>query len=229
MQVQRINTPGQEEFLSTATDWLAGHIVAAIAERGRALIALSGGSTPGPVYRALSTRSEIDWIRVRVLLMDERCVPPVHDESNQRLIRETLLEPAGIPVELCVFPDTALSPDACAAQLEDQVRAALADGPIDVAVFGMGTDGHTASLFPPLSETAFGPGLAVHTVTDTFAVHDRVSLTVPPLAEARAKLLLLTGAEKLHVFEEMIQAPQDPRRWPLQEILERDAMVLTRL
>ena len=87
--------------------------------------------------------------------------------------------------------------------------------PPDLMILGMGNDGHITSLFPPVTEEAFGEIFALHTTTDTFAVHDRISASPLVIMAAQAHLLLLKGKEKNKVFEECIKAEMNPVRWPL--------------
>lgn len=205
-------------FAQQGAALLAHWLQSSVAHNGTAVLALSGGRTPGPVYTQLARHPDIPWSQVTIILADERCVRPDHAASNQRLIRETLLEHLDAQPDT-LFPDTTLSPDACARTYAERVAAILKDRTMDVLVLGMGEDGHIASLFPPLPEAAFGEAAAIHTVTDRFAVRDRVSLTLPVLSAAQHVLLLLKGAEKIRLFEEMQRAPFDPRQRPLQEIL----------
>src|SRR2546428_4976110 len=143
----------------------AGRFVAAagdaIASRGRFIVALSGGSTPRDTYLRLGTGalvSKVMWSRVQVLWGDERCVPPHDVESNYRMARETLLDRVPVPAANVHRIHGEDDPATAAGVYEAMLRALLrtpADPPtatagarIDLVLFGLGEDGHTASLFP---------------------------------------------------------------------------------
>ncbi len=161
-------------------------------------LALSGGKTPVPLYRALAAAPDVPWPRVQVFLVDERFVPLDDENSNWRLARETLLDHVPVP-ECNLFPvpthlDTA---GQAAAAYEATVRSALGPAPAwDVAVMGMGEDGHTASLFPG-SDFQDASGLVAHTLSPpTSPVKDRITATLPFLNRTRHVLFLVTGAPK---------------------------------
>jgi 6-phosphogluconolactonase len=155
---EHIHTASEEQFVQRATVHLYAAIQASLRAQGRCLLGLSGGSTPGPIYALLgrsgraqhvaSLQERIDWSKVHIFLIDERYVPKDHEESNQRLIAETLLACARIPRANIVFPKTTLSVKRCVADYEDRLRALLAESSLDIVILGMGEDGHIASLFP---------------------------------------------------------------------------------
>jgi len=165
----------------------------ALAARGTFSIALSGGNTPRETYRTLARRgSETDFARWEVFLADERVVPAADERSNGRLVRETLLAGAESPPRFHAVPTELGDPAAVARAYERELRGALER--IDLVLLGVGTDGHTASLFPgdpALDETARWVAPAG---LDTDL--PRVTLTYPALAGARHIVLLARGAEK---------------------------------
>ena len=125
-------------------------------QRGRFLVALSGGSTPRALHQALVAhyRDLIPWERVQVFWSDERCVPPDDKESNYRMARETLLELVPLPAtNIHRMPGERTDYDAAAADYEAEIRQVFGLPPdvlprFDLILLGMGPDGHTASLFP---------------------------------------------------------------------------------
>lgn len=200
-------------------------IATTLRQQERCVLCLSGGSTPKPAYEELSASSEVEWPRLRLCLADERCVPPAHHDSNTLLLHETMGK--RMEAEHVVVPNTHLTPQACSDDYEERVLRLLETGVIDILVLGMGDDGHIASLFPPVSNAALQRMGAVHTVTQKFAVHDRVSLTLPLLARAKHILLLLTGDAKRATWERCLAAPRDEKRWPLHALLDERLTVLT--
>ncbi|CAN5120455.1 6-phosphogluconolactonase [soil metagenome] len=121
----------------------------AIAARGKAFIAVSGGKSPIGWFERLST-AKLDWSKVSVLLVDERWVDESSDDSNAALVRRHLLQNAARPARLVPLFNGGLSPFTARADLEAALAAL--DWPLDVAVLGMGADGHTASWFPDAPE-----------------------------------------------------------------------------
>jgi 6-phosphogluconolactonase len=122
-----------------------------IAARGRFLLALAGGTTPRRLYLKLAEEGlHIDWRRVEIFFSDERLVPYDSPESNYGMAQKTLLRHVPIPPEQIHPVPTELSPEAAASAYEATVRATLdpTEPRLDMALLGMGPDGHTASLFP---------------------------------------------------------------------------------
>jgi 6-phosphogluconolactonase len=163
----------------------------AVAARGRASLALSGGSSPVPAYAALA-KLPVPWAQVDLFFVDERCVPPDHPDSNFRLVQQALLAPLGknAPRVFRMEGERA-DPDAAARDYEASLPAAL-----DVVVIGVGEDGHTASLFP-------GSPLLDERTRRVAAVFDspkppprRLTLTLPALRAARTCLGIVQGAGK---------------------------------
>jgi 6-phosphogluconolactonase len=195
----------QKTLCEAAVDKIVRLAAAAVAERGRFMLAVSGGKTPEPLYELLAQspwRERIDWTRVEVFWSDERCVPPESSESNFRLVHESLLSKLD-PVPRAVHRIEGEGPDRdrAAEAYEDEIRLAFGarrgEGPpsFDLVLLGMGADGHTASLFPH----APALGESVEWVVSSRAPappHDRITMTLPLLNRARTALFLVAGAEK---------------------------------
>lgn len=194
-----------EAWADAAATAIAYALGETLRERERVRLLLSGGSTPAPVYRALSGM-DIDWPRVDVALVDERWLMPDDPDANARLVRETLLQGPAAAASFQSLTRPGLS-------IEDAVHAANlhAHQAADVVVLGMGEDGHTASLFPRMrgfdEAIASGqPYVAVDTAgcpgAGRFA--RRISLTPAGLAPAHARFLLIRGASKRALFERAV-------------------------
>jgi 6-phosphogluconolactonase len=167
----------------------AAAIVAEAVRSARSLrLVLTGGTTPVRCY-ALLAAMELPWGRATVLFGDERCVPPLHPDSNYRLVTDALLRSA-CPATVHRIP-AELGPDEAAALYEPIVAAA----PLDLVLLGIGPDGHTASLFPgnPALEAS---GYVVGVRNATKPPPDRVSLTLRALREAKRVLILAAGPDK---------------------------------
>lgn len=219
MRGQEFILRNEEDFLEDGYAAIKTSMLDAIARNGTCIIGLSGGKTPGAIYAKLGSDASIDWNSVHVFLCDERYVPADHADSNRRMLNEALLREAVIPPENVHVPDTSLPLDACIAAYDEELNVLLRR-PADIVVLGMGADGHTASLFPPLHDEAFGPNRVIHTETDAFAVHDRISVTLPVLTDARDRILLLRGVDKIQTWQQMTSDDADARTWPLKAVAE---------
>lgn len=199
----------------------------AIAERGRAVLALAGGRTPFPAYRALASR-DLDWSRVVLMPTDERCVPHDHPACNLREMRNAFADAVGVRfVPLSVE-------DGSPAHSEAHARAMLLPyrHDFDAVVLGMGSDAHTASLFPGAANLA--PALDLSGSDDACRIDPvplppeapfpRITLTAARLLRARSLHLAITGEGKHTVLREA-QASQDVLRHPIAAILHADAML----
>jgi 6-phosphogluconolactonase len=176
----------------------------ASAARGRFRVALSGGSTPRAVHAELvrlARGEHVDWARWEVFFGDERCVPPVHADSNQRMARETLLAHVPIAPERVHPIRTELgSPVRVAETYERELASAFdltgRERPrFDLVLLGLGPDGHTASLFPGTTAVLERERNVVATRVEQLDAW-RVTLTAPALNAARCVLFLVAGADK---------------------------------
>ena len=195
---------------------------AAIAARGRFLIALSGGATPRGLFERLAGppwRERIDWRRCHVFWSDERAVPPDHPDSNYRMAREALLDHVPIPPDQVHRIHGEDDPDAEAAAYEQTLRASVAVGGLDLVLLGLGRDGHTASLFPA---GPAGRETARWVVADVDpGGRARVTLTPPAINAARAVAFLVTGADKAETLRAVHSGPFTPDLLPAQRISPR--------
>jgi 6-phosphogluconolactonase len=196
--VKQVTTFETRESLMRATAAsIATALEESIAKRGEGFAALSGGSTPEPAYERLA-QLELDWPHVTFLLVDERFVPPTDAASNEALLRRTLAPALAAGAKLLPMYFDGVSHYEAA----DRADALYADKPIDIALMGMGNDGHTASWFPqsPQLAEALAPN-ARRTVVAVGAAgaagsQQRLTLTRAALARAKNLVLLITGAEK---------------------------------
>lgn len=215
-----IETGSDQDFVTQAVTWMEQKIVNAIADTGRAIIGLSGGSTPRPVYGALGEAKSIEWDRVWIFLVDDRYCREDSPHSNQFLLRSSLLRSAPVPESQLIFPDTTLPLPACIAEYDTLIADLLRKGAPDFVTLGLGDDGHIASLFPPVPEEGFGPKNVIHTTTEKFDIRDRISVTMPVIAQAEAHLLMLKGAAKRNTWDALSKAEDNPKRWPMQAVLK---------
>ncbi|WP_414450191.1 6-phosphogluconolactonase [Burkholderia sp. 22PA0099] len=178
---------------------------APLAEHARATLAVSGGTSPRPFLQTLSHYA-LDWRHVDVTLVDDRWVADADDASNARLVRDTLLQNAAAGARFLPIVDTAATLDAHVAALNANPTYALPN----VAVLGMGEDGHTASIFAdaPEWEQAITTPARYVAVHPGAAPHPRVSLSLDALRRVDRLFLLISGARKREVLEAAAAAPQ---------------------
>ena len=198
------------EAAEAAADRLQSAIDEARRARGTAHLALAGGTTPRHTYELLASRID-DWTGVEVWFGDERAVGPDDPESNFRMASETLLAGGSGPEVHRIEGERGPEEAAAAYATELEERLPTEDGVpvLDLALQGLGPDGHTASLFPgnPAVEAA-GICVAVHEAPKP--PPDRITLTVPVLRAARSIVFLATGAEKADAVRALL-AGSDPK------------------
>jgi 6-phosphogluconolactonase len=216
---QLIATAVASEVAQEAATRIARALRSALGKNGRASVALSGGNTPREAYALLAREPALDWSRVNVFWIDERAVPPTDDRSNYRWAKETLLDRAAVPPER-VHRMRAEAPDldGAAREYERLIREQVevdAEGipAFDVAVLGVGEDGHTASLFPrdPAVDVVDRFVVAVPAKGEREA---RLTVTPPIIEHARCLLILAVGAAKREPLERAWSAQGDVHETP---------------
>jgi 6-phosphogluconolactonase len=195
----------------------------ALEKTGRFVIALSGGSTPRPIYNllpALWSQEAITWEQVHLLWGDERCVPLDHPHSNYRMAREAFIDRIDIPMDNIHPMRCADDIDASALAYEDTLRGLFPESTwptVDLILLGVGTDGHTASLFPnsPALERSDRwvvpnhiPGIE----------HKRLTLTLPVINAARTVAFLVEGSKKAEILGQVMRTDEDDIVYPAQLI-----------
>jgi 6-phosphogluconolactonase len=213
----------RSELRRVAAEILARKILAAARARGRCTIALSGGSTPGPVYEELGDSDlaqKVPWSQLEIYFADERAVPIDDPESNYRMVKETLLR--SHPELLGqVFRMPADAPDRD--QAAKRYARRLPD-PLDLLVLGMGPDGHTASLFPG-SPALDEKEQRVVAVTAPKPPPQRMTITPPVIERARVIVVMASGAEKAPMLARALGGEPDPKSVPAQ-LLRRATWVV---
>lgn len=207
-----------KEVARCAARWFVEWAWQAIARNGSFHAALSGGSTPGELFRQLASaeyRPQVDWAKVKLYWSDERCVPPEHPDSNYGMARTELLIRAPIPPANVFRMEAERSDLGRAAQeYEEVLRRELGRGPsglpqFDLIFLGMGVDGHTASLFPGMRGLQ-GTSRWVSTPPVAKLGARRMTLTLPVLNAARRVVFLVTGAEKAAILRTVLGEKVDP-------------------
>lgn len=214
-----------ERLAEAAAEAFAKYAADAVSARGVARIAISGGSTPKRMFELLAEepfRSQIDWSKLLLYWVDERCVAPDDADSNYRMTREHLLSKVPIPEANVFRMDGEINPEEAASRYEATLRNTFrlegAETPaFDLLLLGMGDDGHTASIFPQTSAIdAMGTLVTANHVPQKDSW--RITLTWPVINTARNVVFLIEGTAKADVLHEVLLGEYDPDRLPSQLI-----------
>lgn len=196
---------------------IAGDLNASLIHSDRALLAVPGGTTPGPIFDDLCA-ADLDWSRVDIILTDERWVPGDHPRSNTKLLKERLLVNRAADATLLPLYVPTDEPEAGLPELIPSIEARL---PIAVAVLGMGADMHTASLFPDSSEldAALAPNApALLPVRPASQPEARITLAAHVLNGAIHKHVVFKGKDKREALEKARSLP--PQQAPIRAVLD---------
>lgn len=232
MNTELIISPDIETLSSRAAELVAGYAAEAVKMRGRFTLALAGGGTPRGLYETLASpafRDRVPWESCLLFWGDERCVPPDDPESNYSLARRALLSKVPVvPDNVFRMPGEKEKPEIAARAYEEVLRArfptphpdgtAVSGGPafprFDLALLGMGDDGHTASLFPGSPVLDEKVRWVRHAAAPAgYPTRDRLTLTLPVLNAAARVMFLVTGVGKRKTLRRVFDTapPGDPR------------------
>jgi 6-phosphogluconolactonase len=213
--------PNRQTLVNDLAEHLATALSTSIAEQGQASLVVSGGSTPVPLFARLAAL-EIPWQQVVITLADERWVEPSSPDSNEQLVRKHLLRDRAAAAVFLGLKNAAATAEegvaACASRLQSIPR------PFTAVILGMGNDGHTASLFPCAAQLAQAADMHCGNLCTALrpqtAPHERMSLTLPALLDAREIILHITGLDKKAVLEKALAAGL-PEAMPIRFILQQ--------
>ena len=202
-----------ESLAELLADDIVQQINNSLAEKDVAVVALSGGSTPKPLFKALAKR-ELDWSKVIVTLVDERWVDQSHELSNEAFLKQWFITPLSIkPKFVSLYQSAELSEQTKAQVLANYCAATNSSTSqpraFDVVVLGMGGDGHTASFFPDASNISElvdpnSPAFLLYCESASTQV-PRITWSLPMLLSSSFLALHFTGASKKDVFEQAQQ------------------------
>ncbi|MCK9372194.1 MAG: 6-phosphogluconolactonase [Sulfuricurvum sp.] len=212
----------QRDLLDALSASIVCDLQQAIEEKGSAVLLVSGGSTPKPLFERLR-QSDIDWGRVRIGVCDERWVSPDHEESNEKLVTTHLIRDHAANARFVGMYREGLSADDAEKECDKTFRTLL--WPCDVAILGMGEDAHTASLFPLNEKLSSAFDLKNDSfciaITPQSAPHQRMSLTLSALMQVKHLYLHFEGEKKRAVFEEaMMEGDRDAM--PIRSLLHQE-------
>ncbi len=218
-----------EELAVAAAERFAEYARKSQQGQGRFSVALAGGKTPRRVYELLATEkfsNRVDWDRVFLFFGDERCVPPVHPDSNYAMAHDALISKVEIPAAN-VFRLTGESePEVSAKSYESRLREFFAPRvwpSFDLTLLGMGADGHTASLFPGSDVLDESTRWVVSTKSPQGQC--RLTLTLGALNHGLRTIFLITGDEKAATLSEILCGGPGSRRFPASLVKPVDGTV----
>jgi 6-phosphogluconolactonase len=212
--------PDRQALVEAAFTLVVERIRAAIAERQSCAIALSGGSTPQPLYAALAT-ADLPWHQIYIFWGDERYVPATHPDSNYGMTKRVWLDLVPIPTaNVHPMPTNLTQPQLAADDYDRQIVAHFGLEPafipvFDIILLGMGDDGHTASLFPHTAALSVLDRLVTVGEKDG---QPRLTFTFPLINQARSVIFLVSGASKQTALAEVFAPICDATTYPSRQI-----------
>jgi len=208
--------PDLQGLIARAQDAILSSLATAIQERGQFTIALSGGSTPKPLYEAIGSLN-LDWNKIHVFWGDERYVPSNHPDSNELMARIAWLNRVPIPqTNIHAIPTLSGNPVADANKYEQHLQEFFHCSPgtfpsLDVILLGMGDDAHTASLFPHTEALQVRDRLVTVGNKDG---NPRITFTYPLINAARSVIFLAAGANKRPALSQVFAEVADDFTYP---------------
>jgi 6-phosphogluconolactonase len=196
--------PDRKRLIAGLTTEMAESIESVVKKRRKITMALAGGTTPGPLYDALSNLP-LPWDKVTVTLTDERWVHPEDPASNEWLVRDTLIRRRAVTATLLPFKTNHAKPTGGAVTTEKRISPIM---PFDICLLGMGPDGHIASLIP--GADGYAAAASPEAKRLVAGVHaegaagspDRMTLTLPGILSSRRIVLLFMGQDKISLYNE---------------------------
>lgn len=213
------------ELVETLAQRIKEALLNAIDERGQANMAVSGGSTPVSLFRALSI-IDIPWSKVVVTLVDERWVAENHPDSNAHLVRRHLLRANAAKARFVGLKSETSDPFLAVFDVEAKLRMKVL--PLDLVVLGMGEDGHTASFFPSaqgLTEALESEQRVCCGIRPPTAPHARMTLSLATILGAKQIFLHFIGAKKRQVLDAALE-PGPASGLPVRAVLHQTKVVM---
>jgi len=208
-----------DELSAAAAELFIKTAATAISQRGQFAVALSGGSTPAPVYKLLAEhyRDDLDWNKVFFFFGDERNVPAVSPDSNYRMVNEVLF--SALPLNrdsVREWPTFREVPEKIAEDYALEIEFFFQGFPrFDLILLGLGTDCHTASLFPHTQALKENEKVAVANWVEKLNDY-RLTITFPVINNAANVMFLVSGKEKVKAVAHVLEGERRPDDFPAQ-------------
>ncbi|WP_440053410.1 6-phosphogluconolactonase [Pseudoalteromonas sp. T1lg65] len=220
----------KDQMTEALAQLLQVELASGIEQDGEAVLMVSGGSSPAPAYKYLSS-VDLGWDKITVAMVDERWVEPNHEKSNEAFIRTTLLQNEAENARFVTMKNGAESAEKGQQDCEQSYQTLKR--PFDVTILGMGPDGHTASLFPhaeglenALKTEALTCAINAQQSEVTGSITERMSLSLSGIVSSKTAVLLISGEEKKRVYEQAKLAGSE-YDIPLRAVLNHPGINLT--
>ena len=206
---------GPEALAKAAAELFVAKTIEAVAKQGFFTVALSGGSTPKLLYQLLADRAEVPWSSIHFFWTDERHVPPDDPENNYSMAYDALLSRVPVSKVHRVLSENPSAADA-AQDYEKTVLEFVPETPprFDLILLGVGTDGHTASIFPGAEVLNERKRLVAASYVEKLKRY-RITMTLPLINNAASVMFLVSGTEKAEIVKEVLHGP---KKYPAQEV-----------
>lgn len=211
-----------EELARGAAEYFVERSAEAVAQKGFFTVALSGGSTPKALYQLLADtgepfRAQIPWSQTHFFWSDERHVPPDHPDSNYRMTHEAMLSHVPVPESnIHRVHGEKLNAGEAASEYEQTLL------PLDLILLGLGTDGHTASIFPGSEVLHETKRLVAAPWVEKLNTY-RITMTLPLLNSGGSVLFLVSGADKAEIVKAVLEGP---KQYPAQFVQPTNGQLL---
>ncbi|MBT5186723.1 MAG: 6-phosphogluconolactonase [Kordiimonadaceae bacterium] len=216
----------REELVSDLCAEIISKLSQSIDERQKASMLLSGGSTPGPLYDLMS-KQEMNWKNVYFSVTDERWLETNHQDSNERLVRATLLQNKAASANYVSLKSNQPTPHM--GQKDTEQNFADFPFPIDIVLLGMGEDGHMASLFPNIEDSQKAMDKEIkyfcHAIKREEGDVDRMTVTLNGLLKSKRIILYFYGQKKLDVYNKAKELKSDSL--PISYLLHQDKVPIS--
>uniref|UniRef100_A0A8D2AVR1 GDH/6PGL endoplasmic bifunctional protein n=2 Tax=Sciurus vulgaris TaxID=55149 RepID=A0A8D2AVR1_SCIVU len=221
-----------EELISKLAEDIEATAVQAVRRFGEFHLALSGGSSPRALFQQLATgHYGFPWAHTHLWLVDERCVPLSDPESNFQGLQAHLLQHIRVPyynihpMPVHLHQRLCAEEDQGAQTYAREISALVANSSFDLVLLGMGTDGHTASLFPQSPAGLDGEQLVVLTESP-LRPHQRMSLSLPLINRAKKVVVLVMGRMKREITMLVSRVGHEPKKWPISGVLPKSGQLV---
>jgi len=218
-----------DDTIKALADYFVQTVNAAIKEKGRCTVVLSGGNSPKKLYELLASpdySGQVDWDKIYFFFGDERYVPFSDPENNGNMVKKTLFEPLMIPGANIFYINTAVPPDESAKKYTQRILSHFKNDPVrfDLILLGLGDNGHTASLFPHTAVLKEKKALVSAVYLEELSSY-RITITAALINEAHAIAFLVYGPAKATAVYEVLEGGKNFETYPAQLIIPEEGQL----
>jgi 6-phosphogluconolactonase len=220
--------PSAEEVVNALADFFVETVNKAIDANGECNVVLSGGNSPKKLYQLLASsyKEKVNWQKIWFFFGDERYVPFTDKDNNEQMAKKTLFDPLNIDESRIFYINTALQPEAAAADYAKKIIGHFGQNPIqfDLILLGLGDNAHTASLFPHTKVLYEMKALMSAVFVEELNTH-RITMTAPLINESHDIVFLVYGASKAAAVQQVLKGEKDIDNYPAQLIEAEEGTV----